>query len=84
VESSAGEVAVAVGEAMGQARTLATAAAANAGVRLGRLLSVEIKPIPAPGPTGTTFLIGADLAGGRVLRTSGRAVEVTSTYEVFL
>ncbi len=78
VQSSAGDVAVAVGEAMGQARILATAAAANAGVRLGRLIAIEIKPSVL---TAATFLTGADLAGGRAVRSSGQAIEVTTTYE---
>jgi|GEM_PF-6065415 len=64
---------------MGQAQTLATAAATSAGVRLGRLLSAEIKPAGISGPS--TFLAGAGLTGGRRLLTGGQAIETISTYE---
>ena len=80
-QSSAGDVTVAVGEAMGQARTLATAAAANASVRLGRLMSIEIKPAAFSGSAVATLLTGADLAGVRGLRTGGQAIEAIATYE---
>lgn len=80
-QSSAGDVTVAVSEAMGQARTLATAAAENAGVRLGRLISIEIKPIAASDSTVATLLTGVDLFGRRAVRNSGQAIEVTTTYE---
>ena len=80
-QSSADDVTVAVGEAMGQARTLAAAAATSAGVRLGQLMSIEIKPSAFSGLTGTTFLVGANQAGGRGLNNSGQTIEVISTYE---
>jgi uncharacterized protein YggE len=79
-QSSAGDAAVAVGEAMGQARTLATAAAASAGVKLGRLVSIEIKPATS-GLIGATVFVGATQAGVRGLNNSGQAIEATATYE---
>jgi uncharacterized protein YggE len=78
---SSSDVATAVSEAIGQARTLATAAAASAGVRLGRLISIEIKPASF-GSAAATVLVGADLAGYRGVRsTDGQAIEAVATYE---
>jgi uncharacterized protein YggE len=83
-QSSAGDVTVGVGEAMGQARALATATAASAGLRLGRLVSIDVKPAGGviAGQTAT-FLVGADLSGYRGIRpgVGGQTVEVIATYE---
>jgi uncharacterized protein YggE len=78
-QPSANEVAGAVADAMDQARIIATAAAASAGVRLGRLLSVDIRTLQAG--SGPTFLVGADLAGRSLTGGGGWGVEVTNAYE---
>jgi uncharacterized protein YggE len=78
-QPSSNEVAEAVADAMDQAKIIATAAAASAGVSLGRLLSVDIRTLQVG--SGPTVLVGADLAGRSLTGAGGWGVEVTNAYE---